>query len=731
MDDPTELHAQSGVLSEPRRRHAQSGFLVEGPRLQGFLPTPPSKYELRSPIWQHGEALTEVSTGKPFYLCRICFNKPGEKIFLVELTNTLQALRHLEKHGYDKKGRKVEEVQKKRKAEQMNMREAVERQQQAQARAFDRTEWKHTFLEWAIVDDISLRKTTSKRLRSLCCYGNPVMDPVFPRNHSTTAEWVKKLFQATKPRIIESLAGAKSRITISFDAWKSDNSLNLLGVFAHYFDTHYRLKSVLLGLRPTYGNHTGEEQKKLLLAIFKEYQITSRIAYFMADNATNNDRAIELLQPELDNITAGKHRLRCAGHILNLVVKSMLYGTDKECLEDAIASQVDDETLEDSDVVVSFQRAIRDSNEESQMKAWRDKGPLGKLHNIVKHARYSESRRIIFKAKQREADHESERLFELIQNGGVRWQSDHDMIERALRLRDAIELYCSHFSSDTEHSLRSDTLTHEDWLELRDVLQLLSPIKRASKAVQADGCAFYGSLWQTLVTLEMQLGNLEHAKRQQEDRPNTHLKAMINLGWKKLRKYYVLSDQSPAYRAAIALHPHYKMRWFNKHWADVEDGAWVRSARAAIRQLYNEYKRRYSDSEAAATGALKTKDSARMMDEFEQAMCMDTSEELEDEYERYMRETPAPFDMPAIKWWQDNHHRYPVLRHMAFDLLAAPASSAAAERQFSIAGHVLNDERSSTQAELAQANQCLRNWFQQELVRTGDIEASTSSEQAA
>ena len=47
---------------------------------------------------------------------------------------------------------------------------------------------------------------------------------------------------------------------------------------------------------------------------------------------------------------------------------------------------------------------------------------------------------------------------------------------------------------------------------------------------------------------------------------------------------------------------------------------------------------------------------------------------------------------------------------MAFDLLAAPASSAADERVFSIAGHVLDDEHWHTKDDLAEAQQCLKSW---------------------
>lgn len=46
---------------------------------------------------------------------------------------------------------------------------------------------------------------------------------------------------------------------------------------------------------------------------------------------------------------------------------------------------------------------------------------------------------------------------------------------------------------------------------------------------------------------------------------------------------------------------------------------------------------------------------------------------------------------------------------MAFDLLAAPASSSADERTFSKAGRVLDGDRWHTKDDLAQAEQCLRS----------------------
>ena len=51
-----------------------------------------------------------------------------------------------------------------------------------------------------------------------------------------------------------------------------------------------------------------------------------------------------------------------------------------------------------------------------------------------------------------------------------------------------------------------------------------------------------------------------------------------------------------------------------------------------------------------------------------------------------------------------------------FEVLAAPASSAADERIYSMAGDVVNDERPNTMEELAEAYQGLRSWYSERLL---------------
>ena len=73
----------------------------------------------------------------------------------------------------------------------------------------------------------------------------------------------------------------------------------MLAIIAYYIDEQYNVKNVLLALRNTYGLHTAAEMKHHLYTVIREYRITTKLAYFVADSASNNDLALELLQYDL------------------------------------------------------------------------------------------------------------------------------------------------------------------------------------------------------------------------------------------------------------------------------------------------------------------------------------------------------------------------------------------------------------------------------------------------
>jgi hypothetical protein len=234
-------------------------------------------------------------------------------------------------------------------------------------------------------------------------------------------------FNKHQQAIVRSIAHAKGKVTIFFDGWKANNDvLGLLGVIVHYLEDDNKLHNVVLAMRDTLGSHTGSNIADHLFDVLKDYQISgSQIAFFAADNATNNEKALKLLSErvELNPITS---RFRCAGHIFNLVCTAILFGVDEDALEDAEYdfSQPQDDSTSGTQAVTSLMTVLEHGSEEEQHRAWQAKGPIGKLHNLVTHIKANNSRVAVFKSKQAEAIVDGEtshtKILRLVTNGGIR-----------------------------------------------------------------------------------------------------------------------------------------------------------------------------------------------------------------------------------------------------------------------------------------------------------------------
>ncbi|KAF2218676.1 hypothetical protein BDZ85DRAFT_207626, partial [Elsinoe ampelina] len=73
-----------------------------------------------------------------------------------------------------------------------------------------------------------------------------------------------------------------------------------------------------------------------------------------------------------------------------------------------------------------------------------------------------------------------------------------------------------------------------------------------------------GSLYEASPAMDYVLTKLEAARDALGYMPANHSKACVNLGWKKLDYYHILTDNSPAYVMAVFLHPHGRRRWFER-----------------------------------------------------------------------------------------------------------------------------------------------------------------------
>jgi hypothetical protein len=160
--------------------------------------------------------------------------------------------------------------------------------------------------------------------------------------------------------------------------------MDVLGVVAHFIDANWSHQTVLLGLTATGGSHTGENMAERLEQLIIDFRLGSSIGFFIADSASNNDKAIALLGRSF-TVDVERQRLRCAAHIINLVCQVILLGTDTDCVEDALKDSYDEDAA-----IEQFTKEV--TSEQKALAAWRKKDRLAssitlcftsKVHRLV------------------------------------------------------------------------------------------------------------------------------------------------------------------------------------------------------------------------------------------------------------------------------------------------------------------------------------------------------------
>jgi hypothetical protein len=83
-------------------------------------------------------------------------------------------------------------------------------------------------------------------------------------------------------------------------------------------------------LRQLKGEHSGANIAQMVLNIIGEYRISSCLRYFVLNNASSNNIAVNLilktLYPQITAKQQKRRRIRCLSHIVNLAAQAFLLG---------------------------------------------------------------------------------------------------------------------------------------------------------------------------------------------------------------------------------------------------------------------------------------------------------------------------------------------------------------------------------------------------------------------
>lgn len=164
---------------------------------------------------------------------------------------------------------------------------------------------------------------------------------------------------------------------------------------------------------------------------------------------------------------------------------------------------------------------------QEEVEAWRNAGPLGKLHNIVVYIQRSPQRQATF-----EKYSDGKRL---PRDNKTRWNSWYLMLHNALddNMKKAIIGYCH----KEYYDLCQDELTPSDWIVLSHIHDFLQFFYEATLATEGREA----TLERVLLSMEFLLEQLEKGKQQFQD--DIILSPCFNSAWKVINKYYALTER--------------------------------------------------------------------------------------------------------------------------------------------------------------------------------------------
>jgi hypothetical protein len=610
-------------------------------------------------------------------------------------------------------------------------------------RRFNRATFQQLLVAWIVSSNHAFREAENQRLRAIFEYLNPSVGITQAHlTHTAVRQETIRQYTQHKEEVIRTLKGSQGQIHIIYDGWRSRNRHAMYGIIAVYRSQLGEPQHIVLGIPELHARHSGENIANQILEIIEEYDIGDKVGYFTLDNAGNMDTSMQTLGKEL-GFDPKLRRVRCFGHIINLVVKAILFGHNADAFEQ--------EHEQNTQLM------------QAEFDLWRKRGPVGKLHNWAVAVHQSDTLTYLLRRLQNDSFCTSDdpatqnrKPLDVVIDNTTRWLSQLYMIRRALQLREFYDDFIYEFNKQwIRDNMKRDgkrlkasaklpavleeqnRLTTHDWNVLQAFAEILTDFESALRVIEGDGrqrvrkgheTRAYGNPWDTLLGFEFLMTRLETARSQIQNYPEPeHFKININLGWQKLDEYYHMLDDCPAYYAALALHPAYRWDYFERTWQEKPD--WIEKAQSCVRRLWlDEYKllpiTLVNNEPVAKRRRLETSSPFERYQHEQRrtSKSVETKAPERDEYSRWLEDVnPEDTDIQDPRtYWLTKQNQYPRLSRMALDILTVPAMSAECERLFSATGQMVSACRSRLDASIIGLTQSLRSWLKAGIITNLD-----------
>ncbi|XP_031278228.1 zinc finger BED domain-containing protein RICESLEEPER 2-like [Pistacia vera] len=318
----------------------------------------------------------------------------------------------------------------------------------------------------------------------------------------------------------------------------------------------------------------------------------------------------------------------------------------------------------------------------------------------------------------------------LILDCKTRWNSTYEMLATALKFQSVFPRYFERDRHFTSCPLE------EDWDKIQKVCEILKVFNVTTSIILGfeypTSNKFLAELCKVKVLLD------KHAEDE-----NEFLRTMVMKMKGKFDKYW--GECNLLIAIAVVLDPRCKMRVldyaFPKIYDDLDARVHSTIVWDALYELYKEYVAASQSStnqhmsatrqgrgkgsgsgsgSGSSSGTNVDDDSSGWLDLMNYVDVIETVAPEKSELDSYFEEPCykcqvdyEAFD--ALKWWQANSLKYPVLCKVAHDILAIPISTVASEATFSARSRVIDNYRSRLSLDIVQALLCGGDWCRSQL----------------
>ncbi|KID81254.1 transposase-like protein [Metarhizium guizhouense ARSEF 977] len=662
--------------------------------------------------WAHAkklkldEQVRRDRAGNRIWVCGKC---PWESASLTSARNHLDL-----RHGVKIKAQQRQVVRKgQAKLEQIFQRqgqrsqaEADERERGMLSKAINQTAFDESLLQLIVNNNLPHRAVEYPELYSLIMSVNYMAADIYPKSRAAIPRKIEHAFLQEKDEIRQHLQGALSEIHLACDVWTTEHKKKaFLAVVAHFVDAGGKSRKALLGLPRLRGGHGGQHQAEHLNRIIDWYGIAHKLGYYIGDNHGSNDKCCRFISCHLReqyqvDWQPKTRRIRCHGHVINLASQAFIFAPDKETI-DAVVDEVrrgssagrsGDETNVDDDRDEEDEREDEENrlvavSRKKKRRSWKDIGPLGKLHMIVAHMRASE---LLYNEFLDAAG----RMIPM--DNDTRWNSWYTMGAVACELEGHVDAFVKAHRKE----IGKYALTPDDWDTIREINTFLKPFEKVTSRTQGD----LDCIEKTLATMDILVKHFEKQKNKHSN--NIEFQNAILMAWHAFDKYYLLTDEVPAYAAALLLHPSRRKRYIDVNW----NKAWVTAVLPKLQRLWEE---RYATAEADHIS--HSSEPTHEPDEYDiLEQDLDVVQTSADNWASFIEADPTEISTKsALEWWcqKQQRARYPRLSLMAIDILSVPAMSAEAERVFSGARRQIPWSRANLGSRTVEQMECLKHWL--------------------